>query len=62
MSDENDLQRKIRRQMGSEFRSNPRKAFEQHGLTASLHRGGMRTVVAAGLIVVGVLIWTAVRH
>lgn len=59
---EEDLQRKIRRQMQADFRSDPRKAYEQYGLTASLHRGVVRTVVVAGVILMGFLVWTAIRH
>lgn len=59
---ERDMQQKIRRQIEADFRSDPRKAYEQYGLSASLHRGVVRTVVAAGVILAGFLIWTAVRH
>ncbi|MGX5800480.1 hypothetical protein ACWGS9_04465 [Bradyrhizobium sp. Arg314] len=59
---EDDLQQKIRRQMEEDFRSDPRKAYEQYGLTPSLHRGVVRTVIAAAVIFAGFLIWTAFHH
>ncbi|WP_141245131.1 hypothetical protein [Mesorhizobium sp. WSM3860] len=61
MSDE-DLERKIRRQMEADFRSNPRKAYEQYGLTAPLHRGVVGAVAAAAVVLAGFLIWTAFHH
>ncbi|TGS94774.1 hypothetical protein EN814_18910 [Mesorhizobium sp. M2D.F.Ca.ET.171.01.1.1] len=59
---EHDLRKKIRRQMDADFRSDPRKAYEQHGLAATLRRGVVRTVIAAALIFTSFLIWTAFRH
>ncbi|RVD54549.1 MULTISPECIES: hypothetical protein [unclassified Mesorhizobium] len=59
---EDDLQKKIRRQMDADFRSDPRKAYEQHGLTATLRRGVLRTAMAAAVILAGFLVWTALHH
>ncbi|MBZ9660694.1 hypothetical protein LB523_16700 [Mesorhizobium sp. ESP-6-4] len=57
-----DLQQKIRRQMQADFRSDPREAIERFGLTTTVQRGVVRTVVAAGVILVGFLIWAAIHH
>ena len=62
MSEEHDLQQKIRRQMEADFRSDPRKAIQQFGLTASLHRGVTRLVVAVGVLLAVFLVWTAIHH
>ncbi|RTL91259.1 MAG: hypothetical protein EKK31_35290 [Hyphomicrobiales bacterium] len=60
--DREDLQQKIRQQMEADFRSDPRKAYEQYGLTASLHRGIVRTVLVVGVMLAGFLIWAAIHR
>ena len=60
--DREDLQQKIRRQMETDFRSDPRKAYEQYGLTVSLHRGVVCTILAVGVMLAGFLIWAAIHR
>ncbi|CAN7548271.1 hypothetical protein LJR234_004045 [Mesorhizobium amorphae] len=59
---EKELQEEIARQMKADFRADPRMAYEKYGLTASLHRGVVRCVVAFGVLLAAFLIWTTIHH
>jgi hypothetical protein len=61
MSDE-ELRKKIERQMQEDFRADARMAYEKYGLTDTLHRGVARGFALIAVVLVGFFIWSIVRH